>query len=46
MDQYRPCFQADQHPPLDRPISPAEFRAAVDCALRAGLKRLDGITVG
>jgi putative pyruvate formate lyase activating enzyme len=45
MDQYRPCYQAGQHPPLDRRITAREFRDAVDCALKAGLRRLDGITV-
>jgi putative pyruvate formate lyase activating enzyme len=46
MDQYRPCYQAGQHPPLDRQITAREFRDAVDCALKAGLRRLDGITTG
>jgi putative pyruvate formate lyase activating enzyme len=45
MDQYRPCYQAGKHPPLDRRITAREFRDAVDCALKAGLRRLDGITV-
>ena len=46
MDQYRPCYQAGQHPPLDRRITAREFRDAVDCARKAGLRRLDGITTG
>jgi len=46
MDQYRPCYQAGQHPPLDRRITAREFRDAVDCARKAGLLRLDGITTG
>ena len=46
MDQYRPCYQAGEHPPLDRRITAREFRDAVDCALKAGLTRLDGITAG
>jgi len=39
MDQYRPHYQAGQHPPLDRRISPAEFRAACQAAARQGLHR-------
>jgi putative pyruvate formate lyase activating enzyme len=45
MDQYRPCFQAARHPPLDRRITPAEFEDAVAIARNEGLRRLDGITV-
>jgi len=41
MDQYRPCYRADEHPELDRPITGAEYRAARDAAARFGLKRLD-----
>ncbi len=44
MDQYRPRFQAGEHPPLDRRLKGDEFREAVELALRAGLVRLDGIT--
>lgn len=46
MDQYHPCYQAGLHPPLDRRITARELRDAVDCALKAGLRRLDGITAG
>lgn len=42
MDQYRPCFHAYQHPPLDRRLTPKEFKDAVELALKAGLRRLDG----
>ena len=42
MDQYHPAFRAAQHPPLDRPISPAEYRSALRAAHDAGLTRLDG----
>ena len=41
MDQYRPCYRADEYPPLDRPISSAEYRAALAIAERHGLRRLD-----
>jgi putative pyruvate formate lyase activating enzyme len=41
MAQYRPCYHADQFPPLDRRITAAEYRAAVQIALDAGLRRLD-----
>ena len=44
MDQYHPCFHADQHPPLDRRLTPAEYRAALESARRAGLIRIDGET--
>lgn len=46
MDQYRPCYLAGQHPPLDRRITAREFREAVESARKAGLTRLDGITTG
>jgi putative pyruvate formate lyase activating enzyme len=45
MDQYRPCFNADKYPPLYRRITPAEYKAALESALRAGLKRIDGETI-
>ncbi len=41
MDQYHPCYRADEHPPLDRPVSGAEFQDALQCAQRHGLHRLD-----
>ncbi|MCX8036184.1 MAG: radical SAM protein [Candidatus Sumerlaeia bacterium] len=41
MAQYRPCGLADHYAPLARPISGAEYRAAVEAALAAGLTRLD-----
>jgi putative pyruvate formate lyase activating enzyme len=46
MDQYRPCYQAAEHPPLDRRITAPEFTDAVELARKAGLRRLDGITAG
>lgn len=41
MDQYRPCYRADEYPELDRPLAAAEYRAALDAAARLGLARLD-----
>lgn len=45
MDQYHPCYKASSNPPLDRRITKKEFSEAVKMAIKAGLKRLDGITV-
>lgn len=45
MDQYYPCYKAFANPPLNRRITGKEFSEAVKMALKAGLKRLDGITV-
>jgi putative pyruvate formate lyase activating enzyme len=45
MDQYRPCYRAFDHPPLDRAITENEFTEAVKLAREAGLTRLDGVTV-
>ena len=42
MDQYRPCFKAVDHPPLNRRITTEEFREAVAIAREEGLRRLDG----
>ncbi|MBC7288637.1 MAG: radical SAM protein [Armatimonadetes bacterium] len=41
MAQYRPCYKAVGHPVIGRRITSAEFRAAVQAALAAGLHRLD-----
>ncbi len=41
MDQYRPCYRADEYPELDRPVGPAEYREALASAARHGLARLD-----
>ena len=41
MDQYRPCYRADENPPLDRPIMSREFSRAVAWAENLGLHRLD-----
>ncbi len=40
MGQYRPCYRADEHPGLDRPLGRAEFSDALALARRYGL-RLD-----
>ncbi|MGZ9092686.1 MAG: hypothetical protein ACXW3T_14175, partial [Rhodoplanes sp.] len=41
MDQYRPCYRADDYPELDRPITKPEFGEALDLANRYGLRRVD-----
>jgi len=45
MDQYHPCFRAFDMPPLNRRITDKEYRDAIQLALDAGLKRIDGVTV-
>jgi putative pyruvate formate lyase activating enzyme len=42
MDQYRPCYRAEEFPPLDRRTTSAEMAAARTAAKRLGLTRLDG----
>ncbi len=42
MDQYRPCFKANDYPPLDRRITQKEFVQAVKIAQDFGITRLDG----
>jgi len=41
MAQYRPCYQANKHPDINRPITAREYRQAVEAATGAGLHRLD-----
>jgi putative pyruvate formate lyase activating enzyme len=41
MDQYRPCGDAHKDEFINRRLSAGEFRAAMDAAGKAGLKRLD-----
>ena len=41
MDQYRPCYRAGEHPPLNRPLAREEYRWALAAAHRHGLRRLD-----
>jgi len=38
MGQYRPMFRANDYPPLDRRITPAEFNQAMRWAREAGLR--------
>lgn len=40
MNQYYPCFKASLHPELSRRISQKEFKAAINLAKKAGLKRI------
>ena len=44
MDQYHPCYKAIDHPPFDRRITGREYTEAINLAVKAGLKRIDGIT--
>lgn len=41
MDQYRPCYRADEYPELERPLTPQEYHEAIEYAHQAGLRRLD-----
>ncbi len=41
MDQYRPCYRADEYPPLNRPLTQSEYREAQSLCRRYGLWRLD-----
>jgi putative pyruvate formate lyase activating enzyme len=41
MDQYRPCGEAKQCPPIDRRLTNDEYQAALKMAKDAGLQRLD-----
>jgi putative pyruvate formate lyase activating enzyme len=41
MDQYRPCYRADEIPELDHPVSRAEFEQVRAIAIGLGLHRLD-----
>jgi putative pyruvate formate lyase activating enzyme len=45
MDQYHPCDNAFEYPPLDRRTSKQEYEEAIQMALDAGLKRIDGVTI-
>jgi putative pyruvate formate lyase activating enzyme len=42
MDQYRPCYRADEYPELARSITGVEYAEALATAERFGLHRLDG----
>ena len=41
MDQYHPCYRAEETPPLRRSLRPEEFRDALGIAESLGLSRLD-----
>ncbi len=41
MDQYHPCWNAVDEPPINRTLSPDEFNQALEHAQQAGLTRLD-----
>jgi len=41
MDQYHPCYEAVNLPPLDRPVTREEYREALEEAREAGLHRFD-----
>ncbi|MFZ3072120.1 MAG: radical SAM protein, partial [Thermodesulfobacteriota bacterium] len=43
MGQYRPCYMASKHPPLDRRVTEEEVEEAVRIAKKEGLWRLTGI---
>ncbi|HOQ04977.1 MAG TPA: radical SAM protein [Anaerohalosphaeraceae bacterium] len=38
MDQYHPCFRADEYPPLNRRPTKPEYETALACASRKGLR--------
>ncbi|MFO0751783.1 MAG: radical SAM protein [Thermodesulfovibrionales bacterium] len=44
MDQYYPCYHADEYPPLGRRTTRKEYDEAIRLALAAGLRRIDGIS--
>ena len=41
MDQYRPCYRADENPPLDRCLTIDEFNEALQLTKKYGITRLD-----
>ncbi|MBF0506971.1 MAG: radical SAM protein [Nitrospirae bacterium] len=41
MDQYYPSYKASENPPLNRRIYKTEYASAIQCAIKAGLKRID-----
>jgi putative pyruvate formate lyase activating enzyme len=41
MSQYRPCGRANEVPGLTAPVTPAEYRRAVEAAVEEGISRLD-----
>lgn len=45
MDQYHPCHKASEYPSLNRRITGKEYNEALNLALKAGIKRIDGVTI-
>ena len=41
MDQYYPCYRANEYPLLARPVTGAEYEHALQLAEHYGLHRLD-----
>ena len=41
MDQYRPCYRADEYPSLGRPVTKGEYADALALARNRGLRRID-----
>jgi putative pyruvate formate lyase activating enzyme len=41
MDQYYPCYRADDFPPVDRSLGAGEYQRVVAIARQYGLERLD-----
>ncbi|MEJ2180161.1 MAG: radical SAM protein, partial [Gammaproteobacteria bacterium] len=41
MDQYHPCYRADDYPDVDRLITSKEYQDAIKASHNAGLHRLD-----
>jgi len=41
MDQYYPCYRADEYPPFDRRVTAAEYRDALVLTEKYVLRRLD-----
>jgi len=41
MNQYHPCYRADDYPDMNRSITWQEYQKAIDAAHNAGLHRLD-----
>ncbi len=41
MDQYRPCYKAENLPPLDRRVTRSEYEESLQQAQEAGLHRFD-----
>jgi putative pyruvate formate lyase activating enzyme len=41
MNQYHPCYRADDYPDMNRSITRQEYQEAIDAAHNAGLHRLD-----